>query len=469
MTPQTERRAGTPANATEVKIIFPVGMLGGGFPPETIQRGLDLGADAIAVDGGTTDSGPYYLGTGTAKTSRAAVERDLRVLVTASQQAGIPLIVTSCGTAGTDSGVDWMADILTDIAKDERLTFRLALIYTEQTPAAIAAAAANGRITPLEPAGPLDPAVARACEHIVGLMGHEPIQQALEAGSQVILAGRATDTASVAALALPRELPPGATWHAAKTVECGALITTKPTSGGVLVEIDTHGFTVQPLDPLAACTPTMVAAHMLYENSDPFLLHEPPGTLDTTQATYKQIDPRTVRVEGSRFITASQHTIKLEGSALVGYETISFAGIRDPHVLARIEEWTTTLLTQLTERVTALLSLEPSQYSVGIRRYGYDAILGPLEPSTQPPREVGVLLKVRADDQDTATAIAKIANPLLLHLPLGDMTHLPSFAFTSSPAELERGPVFEFQLNHVINVSTPNELFRTEIREVTPR
>jgi hypothetical protein len=99
----------------------------------------------------------------------------------------------------------------------------------------------------------------------------------------------------------------------------------------------------------------------------------------------------------------------------------------------------------------------------------YDAILGPLEPSTQPPREVGVLLKVRADDQDTATAIAKIANPLLLHLPLGDMTHLPSFAFTSSPAELERGPVFEFQLNHTINVSAPDELFHTEIREVTPR
>ena len=58
-------------------------MLGAGFPPETLDRGLDLGADVIAVDGGSTDSGPYYLGAGTAKTSAAAVARDLRLLLRA--------------------------------------------------------------------------------------------------------------------------------------------------------------------------------------------------------------------------------------------------------------------------------------------------------------------------------------------------------------------------------------------------
>ncbi len=33
------------------------GMLGGGFPPATIERGIALGADVIAIDGGSTDSG----------------------------------------------------------------------------------------------------------------------------------------------------------------------------------------------------------------------------------------------------------------------------------------------------------------------------------------------------------------------------------------------------------------------------
>src|SRR5882757_10805341 len=123
-----------------VSVIFPTGMLGGGFPAETIERGIELGADAIAVDGGSTDSGPYYLGTGIAKTSDAAVRRDLQILLTAACEAGIPLIVTSCATAGTDAGVDWMAGITRAIARAERLSFTMATIYSELSAATVLAA-----------------------------------------------------------------------------------------------------------------------------------------------------------------------------------------------------------------------------------------------------------------------------------------------------------------------------------------
>jgi hypothetical protein len=77
------------------------------------------------------------------------------------------------------------------------------------------------------------------------------------------------------------------------------------------------------------------------------------------------------------------------------------------------------------------------------------------------------LFKVRADDQDTATAIAKTANVLLLHMPLPGMNHLPTFAFVTSPAEIERGPAYEFVLNHVLEVADGTELVRTSIREVS--
>ena len=63
------------------RVLVPVGMLGGGFPAHTVQRGIALGADVIAVDGGSTDSGPYYLATGTPKTTDEAVTRDPRFLV----------------------------------------------------------------------------------------------------------------------------------------------------------------------------------------------------------------------------------------------------------------------------------------------------------------------------------------------------------------------------------------------------
>jgi acyclic terpene utilization AtuA family protein len=453
-----------------VGVIFPTGMLGGGFASEQVRAGIEMGATAIAVDGGSTDSGPYYLGTGTPKTTGEAVERDLRILLIEARRARIPLLVGSCGTSGTDSGVDWVAEMARRIAKEEGLNFRLACIYSEQTADNIVQALNEGRVHPLPPCGPLDEATVRSCSHIVGLMGHEPFVAAMRGGAEVVLGGRATDTSMVAALALMQGLPEGPAWHAAKTVECAGLCTTTTTgitgSGPVYVVIDSGGFTVMPLNPEAACTPMSVAAHMLYENADPIALREPRGILDTSAATYVPLDDRTVRVEGSRFNEAPR-TIKLEGSALAGYETISLVGISDPKVLAQLDMWIATFNDYLCERVRALLGLEPPDYSFAIRCYGLNAVLGPLQPDSEAlPRDVGMLLKVRATDQRTATAIAKVANPALLHLPLPGMTMMPSYAFATSPPEIERGPVFEFVLNHVVEVETGEEMFPTLFSDV---
>jgi hypothetical protein len=438
---------------------------------ELMRKGIDMGATAIALDAGSTDSGPSYLGTGTAKTSAAAVERDLRTAIVAGREAGIPVLVGSCGTAGTDGGVDWMAEMAGRIAKEEQLSFKLARIYSEQDPEFLVEALRQGRIHPLAHAAEADAATLRSCEHIVALMGHEPMAAALAAGADVVLAGRATDTAMVAAVALSAGLPPGPVWHAAKTVECGGLCTTNPRAAGgsspVYVEIDMGGFTVTPLHEAAACTPRTVAAHMLYENADPFRLLEPTGALDTSMATYTAVDPRVVRVEGSQFEASPHPTAKLEGSRKVGYETVALVGIADPHILSEIEVWMERVMNLLTQRVRSLLRLEPGQYAADLRCYGYNAVLGDLAPRLQTPAEVGVLLKVRAEDQATATAIAKVANPLLLHQPLPTMDYLPSLAFVTSPAEIERGAVYEFALNHVVDMTDGSELFRTTISEVT--
>lgn len=53
--------------------------------------------------------------------------------------------------------------------------------------------------------------------------------------------------------------------------------------------------------PGPAATPVSVAAHMIYENADPFVLRGPPGTLDTSQPINHALDQRRVRVEGPRF------------------------------------------------------------------------------------------------------------------------------------------------------------------------
>jgi hypothetical protein len=437
-------------------------MLGAGFSSETIDRGLSLGADVIAVDGGSTDSGPYYLGTATAKTAEPAVARDLQILLTRARQADIPLIVGSCGTSGTDAGVDWIARIVSTIAQQESLQLNVARLYTSQAATDLGRRLAAGRIIALEPARSIDEGDLARCEQIVAVMGHEPIEAALRDGANVVLAGRATDTAVLAAVPLMRGCAPGPSWHAAKTAECGGMCTTNPRAGGVLVSIDDDGFTVEPLSPDAACTPMSVAAHMLYENADPYRMREPGGTIDTSDAVYTALDDRRVRVTGSRFEAVEQYTIKLEGSAIAGYQTISLVGIRDPEVLGSIAVWTETLEAFLADGIARVLGLGPNDYSLALRCYGWNAVLGALESEDATPREVGVVLIATAPTQAVATSIAKYANPYLLHLPLPGMTHLPSFAFMTSPAEIERGATYEFVLNHSVVVDRADELVRTK-------
>ncbi|MFI6423898.1 acyclic terpene utilization AtuA family protein [Promicromonospora sp. NPDC050880] len=451
------------ATPTEsVKVFVPIGMLGGGFAESIVERGLELGPDVIAVDSGSTDSGPYYLGSATAKSPAASVARDLRLLLRAAARAGIPLIVGSCGTSGTDAGVDWVAGITARIMAEEGLELPVARIYSEQRAADLREHLAAGRIHPLPPLGELDPVTLDSCTHIVGLMGHEPIVAALEAGAQVVLAGRATDTAVAAAVPLLRGMPAGPTWHASKIVECGAQATTNPRTGGIFATIDREGFTIEAVDPGTACTPTSVAAHMLYENADPFLLTEPDGVLDVRHATYRALDDRRVRVEGSVFRHAAQHTVKLEGARVTGYQTVSFVGVREPLVLADPGRWADLLRTYLYRRAEEALGMSADQFEFDLRLYGYDAVLGALDPGTGTPRELGVMLVVSAADQETATAVAKVMNPYLLHMPTPEMDYLPSFAFATSPAETERGAAYEFVLHHVVDSPTPTALFRTE-------
>jgi hypothetical protein len=445
--------------------MVPSGMLGGGFSPDTITRGIALGADVIAVDGGSTDSGPYYLGAGVAKTTERAVRRDLRLLLAAVNSAGIPLVIGSCGTSGTDSGVNWVADIVHSICAEDGFDLTVAKIFSEQRADELVPKLRSGRVHPLAPSAELDAATLGTCEHIVAMMGHEPIEEALRAGADVVLAGRATDTAAPSAFALMHGMPPGPTWHAAKIIECAGQCTTDPRSGGVLARIDQDGFTIEPLAPNAACTPTSVAAHMLYETVNPYTMREPGGTILVADASYTALDERIVRVEGSRFEPADQYTVKLEGSAITGYETVSFTGIRDPEILGSIDVWAELLRKTLTGQVNSVLELPAGSWGFDLRLYGYNAILGELEPSPTTPQEVGAMLLVSARDQQTATAISKLANPLLLHLPLPSMPYLPSFAFATSPAHVDRGAAYEFVLNHVLDVDSPTEMFRLEMME----
>ena len=265
------------------RILVPSGVLGLGFDQKALDLGVQCKPDIICIDGGSTDSGPYYLGTGTSKYSRAVCKSEWRQLMIARASIEVPLVITSSGTCGSDSMVEWMHDITSELATELGQSLKIARLYCEQSPQQIARSMNEGlavdgdggdRIRALEPqlsmttedinedTGDNHTAKTKVAEatHIVALGGAEQIQLALQEGADIVIAGRCTDTASIAALPLLRDEHPGACWHAAKIAECGALCSNKPTSGVILVDVDKNGFSVVPLAEDAACTPHSVSA-----------------------------------------------------------------------------------------------------------------------------------------------------------------------------------------------------------------
>lgn len=451
---------------SETLIAVPVGALGTGVRKRDMDAAIAAGAHAIALDAGTTDSGPAYLATGKAKYSRAALKRDLQLLMRAQAEARIPLLIGSCGTSGCDAALDFTYDIVREIAREEGFTPKIALLYSEQSAALLAQKADAGDIQPLAPMTDFDPAVAARCNHIVALLGPEPYIAALDAGADIVLGGRTTDTAVIAAAALRRGGGAGPAWHAAKIAECGGLCTRDPIDGGVMIRIGADYFEIEPLSAANACEPHGVAAHMLYENANPFRLTEPGGVLDVTKARYEAVSERVVRVTGSVF-EPKPYTMKLEGAGGAGFQTVMLVGIQDPDVLEDVSRFTEALHRALMKRARAGLD-DSVAFDISLRPYGWNAVSGEPVPSSEtPPREIGMLFVATAPTQELATTIAKTCNPHFFHFPAKRGIELPSYAFPFSPAEMERGQVYEFLLNHVVRVRDGFELTRTEWRDLS--
>ena len=450
----------------QTRVLVPSGVLGLGFDPDALARGVAANPDIIAIDGGSTDSGPFYLGTGTSKYSRSVCRDEWRQLLEARATAGVPLVIGSCGTCGTAETVDWMFGITCELAAELGQTLRVARLYSDVPVETLRVARDSGRLSPLHPAQTIDDAALEAMTNIVALAGAEQIQAAIHTGADVVLAGRATDTATIAALPLARGAHSGAAWHGAKIAECGAFCTTRPASGVVMVTFDEAGFTVRPMGEGVRCTPQSVSAHMLYENSDPWILYEPGGHLDVTAATYTEAAQDGVRVVGAVWVAAGDYRVKLEGARLVGYQTMMLAVIRDPRYVEVVADWADRLLLHCRGLITASLDLKDDAFDIELRLIGVDSALGCLERERGSPVEVGVMLLITANDQTVATEIAAVINPHLLHYPLTDDEPMPTFAFPVSPVHSNRGAIYEFALNHVLDLNDPMDGFRLQVDEV---
>jgi hypothetical protein len=451
---------------TITKVLVPSGVLGLGFDFEALTRGIKQKPDIISIDGGSTDSGPASLGSSTSKYSRAAIKSEWKTLMQARKEAKVPLIIGTCGTCGTNAMVDWMEEITIELAKELDHSIKITKLYCEQKAEFLKNKFKLNKITPLDPSPKLSFNLIDELSNVVALAGAEQIQEAIKTGADVILAGRTTDTAIISALPLMNGADLGSAWHGAKIAECGALCSSNPTSGVVMIEFDETGFNVEAMSESALCSPESVSAHMLYENADPYILYEPGGYMDVTNAHYNSIDSRKVRVEGALWVPSKKYTVKLEGAKIAGYQTSLLVLLRDKHYVINATKWTSKLSIFLDKEIKLRMSLNIDEYSLDFRHIGLNAVLGDLEKNIGNPCEVGVLCTITSKAPDICTEIAKLINPFLLHYPLTIDEELPTFAFPYSPVHSDRGCVYEFALNHILELKDPMDAFYIQTLEV---
>lgn len=442
------------------KVLVPTGCIGTGVRVDLFEQALLEKPDVIAMDGGSTDSGPHYLGTGKTKSSAAVLKAELLVYMRARAELGIPMIIGSSGTCGSDAGVDLLRDICLEVASELGQKVKIAAIYSEQNAATVIQALEDDRVLPLSPALPCDQALIERCSRIVAAMGVEPFIHALEKGADIIIAGRATDTAVLACLPIMRGAPAGPAWHAGKILECGSLCTTTPFDAMVMAEVDDQGFTITAIGSKASLTPQSVMAHMLYENSNPHLLVEPGGALNVEAATYTAITDKSVRVEGSVWEPNDRYTVKLEGAAPAGYQSVLLSVVRGPKYVTRFDEWLTLLDDAMRQRIEKNLSIGPADYDLQLRAIGKNAALGDLERQAGTPVEIGVMGIVTSLEESRTQDILALLNPYMLHFPLPEDKAMPTHAFPLSPASMDRGLIYEFVLNHVMVVPDALKPFR---------
>lgn len=446
---------------TSMRILAPTGCLGAGFGLEALERGMALRPDAIAVDAGSTDPGPYFLGSGASLVSDRIIKRELAILVQAARKAEIPFIVGSAGGAGTNAQVDRVAEFVREAAREMGLHFRLAKIYSDIPKERVIAAIEAGQVRDFEAGFELTAQDVRACSGLVAQMGDEPIRHALDQGADVVIAGRACDDSAIASFAIWKGADPALATHMGKILECGAFSAEPFAMDVMLGAVDAEGFTLEPGSIARVASLKSVAAHSLYERENPFVQHGPGRVLDLSQCKFERLDDRRVRVSGTRGQRTEDYWIKLEGAKPIGHRSLCIAGVRCPTMISRIDK----LLEQMRQMTQERLP-DPSLRFV-FRKYGFDAVMQELEVEKTLPHELGLILEATASTPEMAYDGCAMLAAKLMHASYeGQKNTSGNLAVPYSPRIHNIGLQYEFGAYHLMKVASALECFPVVMEEL---
>ena len=450
----------------ELRIISPNGHLG--FAPtkeESFYIGARTKPDYYVSDSGSCDIGPAPLGADKSAGLYEWQKHDLELMLLASREQGVPMIIGSAGDTGSNSMVDRYVQIIKDLAKEHNLPkFKLAYFYSEVNKDYLREKLEKGEtIHGLDGRPNLSLEELQKTERIVAVAGIHPYIKALEMGADVIIGGRSADVAIFAAPAIYEGFPEAEAYYLGKVLECASFCAEPYGAKESVIGTITHeDIKVTAMAPWQRCTVASVAAHAMYERSNPYYEYFPGGMLDMTECVYEQYDEKTTRITGPKYVpTEGKIRIKLEGSAKIGEMYIGIAGVRDPYTIENIDK-----VLELA-RGTVEEKYGKEGYELHFIVYGKDGVMQDLEPVEEiKSHELCVVVQGVAEDPKIAEEVAMTGLRGIFY------ARLPEVKGTAGPAafvvdEVMRAtPAYRWSINHTVEVDDPMELFDLRMIEI---
>ena len=455
----TRRLLETHVRGDPIGVLSASGQLGFGIPADSFERGLARAPHFIGCDMGSIDPGPFYLGSGRMAAPAATVERDLEMVVCGARKLDVPLIIGSAGTAGAAPHLAATVEVVRRIAVRNNLRFRLATIASDLAVDLVLDAARQGRLHPIGSMSSPSEEDLRRSTHIVGQCGTGTFIEALEQLPDILIAGRACDTAIFAALPQMLGFDRALSLHMAKIIECTSLCCRPGGRDAMLATLGHDGFVLESMNPACHATPQSVAAHALYEQADPFRVEEPEGTLLLGDASYEALDEHRTRVWGARFEERDRPSLKVEAAAPVGARVVLIAGVTDPVMLERLPG----ILMDVERKVRAIVGGAWSRHE---HLYGAGAVR-PLDPSLRTAHEVGLVIEFIGEEPDVVRTAAGVYKQNLLHHAYpGRMSTAGNVAFPFTPSEFDANTAYRFTLYHVLEAPPTDGLFTVALCEI---
>ena len=444
----------------QIRIVSPNGHLG--FAP-TKEESFHLAAatkpDYYCADSGSDDIGPAALGADRSVSMYKWQKHDLELMLLAAREQGVPMLIGSAGDCGSNSRVDMYVQIIKDLAAEHDLPpFKLAYFYSEVDTATLADKHREGVVFEgLDGRSNLTLEEIEATERSVAVTGIHPYVKALEEGADVIIGGRSSDVAIFAAPAIYEGFPEEHAYYAGKVLECASFCAEPYGAKESVIGTVTHeDVQVTAMAPHQRCTPASVASHAMYERSNPYFEYFAGGMLDMTNCVYEQVDEKTTRITGQKFVPIEGDIkVKLEGSGFIGEKYIGLAGIRDPYTIENIDEVIRMAREQIAEEFSDI------EYRVSFRIFGKDGVMGELEPVKEiKSHELMVVIEGIAETQEDAEAVALMGTRQIFYARLPEVKGTAGTASFVVDEVLPATAAYMWTMNHTVPVKDPAELYQ---------